>query len=69
MSKRIEIIFGKDGSIISEAHEFEGPECIEKRAFLDAEFGEPEEVIYKESYGAPPLKTTITKPIPSGHCG
>lgn len=69
MSKRIEIIFGKDGSIVSEAHEFEGPECVEKRQFLDQEFGAPENVELKESYNMSTTKTKITNPIPSGHCG
>lgn len=69
MSKRIEIVFGKDGSIRSEGFEFEGPDCLEKRQFLDQEFGKPDEVEFKESYNLSTTKTTITKPIPSGHCG
>jgi hypothetical protein len=69
MSKRIEIVFGKDGSIRSEGFEFEGPECLEKRQFLDEEFGAPKKEELKESYNLSTTKTTITNPIPSGHCG
>jgi hypothetical protein len=67
MTKRLEIIFGKDGSIVSEAFEFKGPECVEKRAFLDKEFGDPKSEVKKSSYHE--LSDTISNGLPSGHCG
>ena len=67
MTKRLEIIFGKDGSITSEGHDFKGPECVEKRAFLDKEFGDPKSVVKKSSFND--LPNTIANGLPSGHCG
>ena len=68
MSKTVEIIFGKDGSITSEAFGFKGPECEEKTEFLQKEFGN-KKVILKDSYHEVKETTKITDGLPSGHCG
>lgn len=68
MSKTVEIIFGKDGSITGEAIGFKGPECEEKTEFLRKEFGSTK-VLLKDSYHEVEETTKIVDGLPSGHCG
>lgn len=69
-SKTVEIIFGKDGSIVGEAIGFKGPACEEKTEFLKKEFGSST-TVRKASYDEveETESTKIVDGFPSGHCG
>lgn len=66
MAKKVEITFGKDGSVSVEAFGFKGASCEEATAFLDQLFGKPDDRNYKESYHE---KELVAEGLPSGHCG
>lgn len=69
---RIEIVYGRDGSVKSEVIGHKGPGCTEKTAFLEKVFGEPEKVEHKDSYYEEATETEtdhIVDGLPSGHCG
>ena len=68
MSKRVEVIFGKDGSITGEAFGFKGPVCEEKMEFLKNEFGS-KTTVHKSSYNEIEDVTKVIDDLPSGHCG
>ena len=68
MSKTVEIIFGKDGSITSEAFGFKGPSCEKATEFLKKEFGATK-TVHKDSYNEVEEVTKISDGLPSGHCG
>lgn len=64
--KRVEITFGKDGSVRVEAFNFVGKSCADATAFLNKLFGKPENIALKESYFKDAI---IAQGLPSGHCG
>jgi hypothetical protein len=66
MKKQI-IILKKDGSVHVRAEGFQGPECKEKRKFIDKLLGNPEtEELKQEFYLA---EDQICQSLPEGHCG
>lgn len=67
MAKKVEITFGKDGSVAIEAFGFKGDSCEEATAFLDELFGKPDNREYKDSYYEE--KELVAEGLPSGHCG
>ena len=71
MSKRVEIILGKDGSIRSEVFGAKGPGCKELTSFLDSFLGNPVETILKDSYNEIEVEETdkLVDGLPSGWCG
>ena len=66
MAKKVEITFGKDGSVAVEAFGFKGASCEEATAFLDELFGKPTDKTLKDSYHE---KELIAEGLPSGYCG
>jgi hypothetical protein len=64
---KVEIIFGKNGSVKSKSKGFAGPECEEATEFLDNLFG-VEKRDHTEEYHQTE-RTTLVDPLPSGHCG
>ena len=67
MAKKVEITFGKDGSIHAEVIGEKGASCEELTAFLDKLFGKPTERKLKDSYYEE--KELVKEGLPSGHCG
>lgn len=69
--KKLEITFGKDGSVKTEVFGVKGPACKDMTAFLDNFFGNPTETTLKESYNEVEIEdiNTITNGLPSGYCG
>ena len=66
MSKKVEIIFGNDGSVKVEAFGFQGASCEEATEFLDELFGKSKRK-HKDSYYEESEK--IVDGLPSGYCG
>ena len=66
--KRVEITFGKDGSVRVEAFGFVGQSCEEATAFLDKLFGKSSERDYKDSYYEEASEKNVDG-LPSGYCG
>lgn len=66
MSKKVEIIVGKDGSVRVEAFGFKGASCEEATRFLDEVFGE-KKMEKKASYFEEP--DNLVDGLPSGFCG
>jgi hypothetical protein len=66
--KRVEITFGKDGSVRVEAFGFVGKSCEEATAFLDKLFGNDSNRVHKESYFLEE-KENLVDGLPSGYCG
>ena len=66
MSKRVEIILGKDGTINVEAHDFQGDSCEKATEFLDEMFGDATTSTKKMEYYLGEKETDL---IGSGHCG
>jgi len=64
--KKVEIIFGKDGSVKVEAFGFKGNSCEEATKFLDDLFGKGKRK-HKDSFYEQAEK--ITDGLPSGYCG
>lgn len=70
MSKKIEIVLGKDGSVRVEALGFKGETCEEATAFLDKIFGKAEKRSHKDSYYEEvEEKDRLIDGLPGGHCG
>ena len=73
MTKRVEIIFGKDGSVRREVFGVKGPACLELTSFLDNFLGKPVETKLKDSYDEVEVEVeeseTIVNGLPSGWCG
>lgn len=72
MNKRLEITFGKDGSVKSEVKGVKGPQCLEMTAFLNKVFGDDGDVQLKTSYHETVEETEtdhVVDGLPSGHCG
>ena len=67
MSKRVEVILGKDGSVKVEAFGFKGASCEEATAFLDRIFGGDVEREHKASYYEEEVK--LCDGLPNGYCG
>jgi len=66
--KKVEIIFGKDGSVKTEVFGAVGEGCISMTSFLDDLFGKPKERVYKDEYHQTE-KNNLADGLPSGHCG
>ena len=64
--KKVEIIFGNDGSVIVEAFGFKSTSCEEATEFLDRIFGKSKRK-HKDSYYEEPEK--IADALPNGYCG
>jgi hypothetical protein len=66
MGKKVEVTFGKDGSVSVEAYGFKGSSCEEATAFLDKLFGKGKRTL-KDSYNE--VEEIRTDGLPSGYCG
>jgi hypothetical protein len=70
MSKKVEILLGKDGSVRVEAFGFKGESCEEATAFLDKIFGKAKKLEHKDSYyETDTVKDFDVDGLPGGHCG
>jgi len=67
MSKKVEIILGKDGSIKVEAFGFKGASCLEAVEFLKDLYGEADSLTEKDSMNE--VSEKICDGVPSGWCG
>ena len=66
MSRKVEIILGRDGSIKVEAIGFEGESCVDATKFLETLFGKAESVELKAEY----YNETLNKDcLTNGLCG
>ena len=71
MTKRVEVTFGKDGSVRTEVFGVKGPGCKDLTSFLDNFFGVPADTKLKDSYNEIEIEeiNKIVDGLPSGHCG
>lgn len=65
-NKKVEVTFGKDGSVRVEAFGFKGGSCEQATEFLDKLFGKPTRK-HKDSYYE--QDEIIVNSLPNGYCG
>lgn len=67
MSKKVEIILGKDGSVTVEAFGFKGASCLEAVEFLNNLYGDAKTLTEKDSMDE--VEDVLCEGLPSGWCG